>query len=148
MKLYHSYNLKNGFNINSIDFERGLFCLRSMKDDDWIKKTYPKYSDFDSNEFGDTVVELDVDDNQKTFVGFEQLDVLKTFFSKSFNARKIINKFEHEEFEREDYHKMDKFIGKFLRKKGYKLIHYNGDDMYGDVFVIIDKSVIKGIRFS
>jgi hypothetical protein len=42
---------------------------------------------------------------------------------------------------------LDRFIGKYLKKKGYKLIHYTDDPMYGNVWVILDKSVIKSMKF-
>jgi len=144
IKLYHTFESKNGFDLNKIDFNRGIFTLKPW----WVgREEYKQYSAFHPNEFGDKVVELDIDDSMKTFVGDGQLEVLEDFFPESENTKKVIDKFEMGTIEREDWQKLDTFIGKFLKRKGYKLIHYTDESMYGDVWVILDKSAIKNVRY-
>jgi len=145
MKLYHTFESNIGFDLDKTDFERGIFTIKPW----WVgKKGYEKYSAFHPNEFGDKVVELDVDDSAKTYTSSEQLDLLKKFFPDSIGVQKIIDKYSMGDFGREDWQKMDKFIGKFLRKKGYQLIHYTDTDMYGDEWAIIDKNIINGINIT
>ena len=146
MKVYHTYESSKGFDLNKQDFERGIFALKPW----WVgKKGYEKYSAFHPNEFGNKVVELEIDTNVKTYKDGEQIDVLERFFLKNPKAQKIIQSYEMGQFgiNRDDWHKLDTFIGKFLKNKGYKLIHYTDDPMYGDVWGILDKSVIKNVRF-
>lgn len=144
IKLYHTFQSKNGFDLNKIDFNRGIFTIIPW----WVgKPEYKKYNEFHPNEFGDKVVELEVDDTVKTFVGDGQIEVLEKFFPDEQSTKQIVDKFENGTFEQEDWQKLDTFIGKFLKKRGYKLIHYTDESMYGEVWVILDKSAIKNVRF-
>jgi hypothetical protein len=143
LRLYHTYFSKSGFDANKYDFERGLFALRPW----WVGKPgYEKYSAFHPNEFGDKVVELTIDDNVKTFKSTDQIDLIAKYFPNSKAAKSLVQKYENGDFQKEDWQQLDTFIGKFLLKQGYKLIHYTQDAMYGDVWVILDKSIIKRIR--
>lgn len=152
MKIYHSFNRKNGFNLNNYDFERGIFGLG---DDtyDWARKQYGVNHDyanpFRPNEFGDTTVEIEIRDNVKIYTIEHQLDALINEFPNSKIAKKIIDSFNRGDFgwNRFEWHRLDKMIGKFLRKKGYQLIHYTADEMYGDTWAIIDKNIIKSIKY-
>lgn len=147
MIVYHTYESKNGFNLNSYNFDRGLFTTKAW----WVNNPkFPKYKNltaFHPNEFGDKTVELDIDESVKTFKAMEQLDVLEKFFPDNLVVKKIIEKYETGEFGREDFQKMDIFIGKFLKKSGYKIIHYTHDQMYGNTWAILDKSIIRKYRF-
>lgn len=143
MKLYHTYESKNGFDLNKINYDRGIFTIKPW----WVgREEYKQYSEFHPNEFGDKVVELDVDENVKTYETGDQLDILEEFFSDNEKTKRIIYKYEMGVFEREDWQKLDEFIGKFLKRKGYKMIHYTDDQMYGDTWAILDKSIIDGVR--
>jgi hypothetical protein len=150
MMVYHSYEKARGFDLNKIDYERGIFAIPA-----WWVGNYPPawgtkdYSPFHPNEFGDTAVGLDIDTNVKTFTTGEQIDAITELFPDSPARQKIIDKYELGDFgrERSDWHRLDKAIGKFLRKKGYKLIHYTDDPMYGNVWCVLNRSVIKDVKF-
>lgn len=144
MKIYHTFYAKNGFDLDKINFDRGIFAIEAW----WTgKKGYEKYSAFNPNEFGDTVVELDIDEEQKTYTCGDQIDVLEKFFKGNKTAEDVINKYETGTMEQKHWQLLDEFIGKFLKKRGYKIIHYTSDQMYGNTWAILDKSVIKKIRF-
>jgi hypothetical protein len=145
MKLYHSFDHRIGFDLNKQDYERGIFAIIPW----WTgKKGYEKFSEWTPNEFGSDVVELDINDSAKVYTSTDQLDLLEKLFPNSTHVKQIVDKFETGNFEREDWHKMDKIIGKYLRKKGYQLIHYTNTEMYGDEWAIINKDIIKGMRFN
>ncbi|SRR6266404_22424 len=144
MKLYHSFESKNGFDLNNYDYDRGLFLTDSW----WVGKPgYEKYSAFHPNEFGDKAVEIDFNEHVKTLHATNQLDFIEKKFPNNEVTKKIIEKFEMGQFTKSDWQKLDTFIGKYLKKRGYKMIHYTADELYGDVWVILDKAVIRGIRF-
>ena len=143
MKLYHTYESKNGFDLNKIDFDRGIFAIKPW----WLgKKEYNQYSAFHPTEFGDKVVELDVDEKEKTYKNGDQLDVLEKFFPNDKKTKRIIDKYSNGTFEKEDWQKLDGFIGRFLKRRGYKIIHYTDDQMFGDTWTILDKSIINNVR--
>ena len=145
MKLYHSFDHRIGFDLDKQDYERGVFAIKPW----WLEqKGFEKYDEWTPNEFGSGVVELDVNDNSRTYTTTDQLDLLEKLFPKSLNVKHIIDKYGMGNFEREDWHLMDKFIGRFLLKKGYQVIHYTNTEMYGDEWAIIRKDAIKGIRFN
>ena len=142
--IYHSYESNKGFDINKMDYERGIFAMEPW----WVgKPKYEKYSQWYPNEFGDAVVELDIDENVKTYKIGEQIDALTELFPNRPEVQQIIDKYESGNWSREDWQKLDKAIGKRLRKMGYKLIHYTDDPMYGDVWVIVNKDVIEGVKY-
>lgn len=149
MKLYHTYEKSNGFNLNKMNWNRGVFCVKAW----WVNNPkFPEYNHltaFEPNEFGDVVVELDVDDSPKTYQSSDQIDALIGLFGKNNEKVKgIIYKYEMGDFgeRQEDWWKLDELIGKALKKKGYQLIHYTEDPMYGDTWAIIDPKIIKSIR--
>ena len=80
MKLYHTYDSSRGFNLDKLDFERGIFSIEP-----WWKGRpgYEKYSEFEPNEFGDKVVELDVNEKSKTYTTGDQFDILEKYFPNS-----------------------------------------------------------------
>lgn len=144
MKVYHTYDSSNEpvFDVDNQDYGRGLFAIEPW----WVgKEGYEKYSAFHPNEFGDKVVELDIDDSAKIYKNGEQIDALIDLFPDTPNRQKIVDKYESGEFHQSDWQKLDSLIGKWLRKKGYKLIHYTDDPMYGDAWVILDRNVIKSV---
>ena len=146
MNVYHTFEKKNGFDLKRIDFNRGIFTIKAW----WVDHPQygNKYSKWHPNEFGDTVVELDIDEHAKTYKSSEQLSVLEDLFGKDNpKVQKIVQKFELGEFDRPDWQMIDTLIGKTLREKGYKIIHYTDDAMFGETWAIIDPSVIKSIRF-
>jgi hypothetical protein len=131
------------FDVDVQNYERGVFAVEPW----WVgKKGYEKYSAFHPNEFGDKVVGLEIDTSVKTYKQGEQIDALEDLFPDSPNRQKIIDKYEKGEFLQPEWQKLDGLIGKRLRKQGYKLIRYTADQMYGEVWVIIHRSVIKSIR--
>ena len=143
MKLYHTYESKNGFDLNKIDFDRGIFAIKPW----WLgRKEYNQYSEFHPTEFGDTVVELDVDEKEKTYTIGDQLDVMEKFFPNNKKTKRIIDKYSLGTFEKEDWQKLDTFIGRFLKRRGYKIIHYTDDQMFADTWTILDKSIINNVR--
>lgn len=144
LKLYHSFESSNGFDINKYDFARGLFCIKPW----WVGKPgYEKYSAFHPNEFGDKVVEITVDENVKTYVATLQIDVLEKIFPDSEIVKQIVKKYETGDFERKDWQALDKLVGQQLLKKDYEMIHYTQDEMYGDVWAILDKKIIKSVKY-
>ena len=146
MMVYHTYEKDKGFDPDKMDYERGVFAIRAW----WTKHPDWKHiSAWSPNEFGDAAVELDIDTNVKTYTAGEQIDAITDLFPDSPARQKIIDKYEMGDFgdERSDWHRLDKAIGKFLRKKGYKLIHYTDDSMYGDAWAILNRNVIKGVKF-
>ena len=146
MKLYHTYEKGRGFDLDKQDFERGIFTIKPWWKD---KPGYEKYDEWEPNEFGDSVVEINVDDNVKTYTIDDQIDAIIALYGKDNPiVQKILHKYDTGDFEREDWHKLDAAIGKALRKKGYKLIYYTTSDMYGEEWAIIDRSAIKSIKFS
>lgn len=144
MKVYHTYESGRGFDYNNLDYDRGVFAIPAW----WVGKPgYEKYSEWTPNEFGDKVVELEIDDGVKTYTDGEQIDFIVDNFKGNPAVEAIIDKYDRGNFRQEDWQKLDKFIGKHLKKKGYKLIHYTDDPMYGNVWVILDKHVIKSMKF-
>jgi poly(A) polymerase len=136
--LYHSYE-GNPFDISRIDFDRGLFTIIPW----WVgKKGYEQYGEFHPNEFGDRVVALEIDPKVKTLTVGDQFDLVEQYFPNGTVKQDILDKADRMN-DRRDWQILDTLIGRFVKKKGYKLIHYTDDQMYGDVFVILDKSVIK-----
>jgi hypothetical protein len=145
-KLYHTFESDVGFDLNKYDFERGIFCIKPW----WVGKPgREKYTAFSPNEFGDKVVEIEVADNAKTFKSSDQIEVLQKEFPNpnSPAIKQIIYMYENGAMERWDWHRLDKMIGRFMRRKGYQILHYSDDPMYGDTWAIIDRNVIRGIRF-
>lgn len=142
MLLYHTYDSKRGkFDPDKMDYDRGIFSIQPW----WAgEKGYEKYSVWHPNEFGDTVVELELDDNAKTFTAHEQEDTIQKIFPDSKLRKKLLNKLE--DMDKDDWAKIDATIGKRLKKNGYQLIHYDDDPMYGDAWVIIDKNIIRDFK--
>lgn len=144
MLIYHTYSKSNGFDLNKLDFNRGIFCIKPW----WMGKPgYENHSAFSPNEFGDTVVELDVEDVVKTYTSAEQINVLEDLFDKNNpKIKSIIDKYDMGNFDREDWHKLDGIIGTKLKRQGYKMIHYTDDQMYGDTWAILDPKIIRGMK--
>ena len=147
MKLYHTYEKKNGFSIDRMNWDRGVFTVIPWWTD---KNKYPQYagkSEWLPNEFGDIVVELDVKDSARTYKSTENIDTLINLYGRDNpKVKKIIDQYELGNWERDDWQKLDELIGKILRKKGYQLLHYTDDPMYGDTWAILDPSIIKNVR--
>lgn len=95
-KIYHSFDSKNGFDINKMDYERGIFGL-GEDHTDWARKHYGpdrEYSNpFRPNEFGDTIVEIEISNNVKTYTAGDQTDVLEKEFPNSRIAKQILKSF-------------------------------------------------------
>jgi hypothetical protein len=145
MTLHHTFNKKNGFDLKKLNFDRGIFAIESW----WLGKPgYENTSEWEPNEFGDTVVKLEIDENVKTFEAGEQTDALEKIFGKNSAAlQKIAQQFDLGNLNRDEWPQVDALIGKSLKKMGYELIHYTHDEMYGDTWAIIDPSVIKAVQF-
>jgi|ERR1035437_1302721 hypothetical protein len=126
------------FNINNINFDRGIF-------------TFPIESD-SSDEWGNKVAEFKLKPNLRMFVIGNQTEFIDKYLNRSHNLtiQKIIQKLngpmDFGKSGRNVWHDIDEIIGKMVKKWGYKLIHYNKDSSYGNVVVILDRSAIESYR--
>jgi hypothetical protein len=155
MKVYHSYEKSKGFDLNKMDFNRGIFTLP----EDvfvWAANRYgkdsPHANPFSPNEFGDTVVELEIDPKiSKVYTVGDQGDAVQDLI-KDENVKQTLMRWLEGDMGqmnvRKAWHVIDRAIGTILKRKGYDLMHHTDDQMYGDVWVILNKNAIKGIKFS
>lgn len=154
MKVYHTFEKSKGFDIKKQDFKRGIFALPEDLFH-WAAKRYgadsPHASPFQPNEFGDTVVELEIDPgSSKVYTVGDQTDAVQELIKNEQVKQTLLRWLEGDMGtmdNRKAWHVIDRAIGTILKQKGYDLMHHTDDQMYGDVWVILNPKAIKGIRF-
>jgi len=147
MKVYHTYSKSHGFDINKLDFKRGIFTLpethKFFLDDPWSPDT----------NWGNSVVELEIDpSSSKVYTNYDQVNAIKDLVKDKKLKHIILNDWMEiaagsQEDNRRIWHAIDKVIGTILVRKGYDLWHLTAEMMYGDVWAILNKRAIRSVNF-
>jgi hypothetical protein len=146
VKVYHTYTKSKGFDLNKMELKRGIFTLP----EDRFNIRGKQYNPFSPNEFGDAVVELEIEPStSKVFTAGEQYDAIKSLMKDGPIKSTLLNWLEMGGYNDPNtmWTLVDRSIGTLLTKKGYDLIHYTTDPLYGDVWVILNKKAIKAIKY-